>query len=64
MLHWTGPVPLTGIEPNYIDTFVVQKNGQYHAFTKNEDNGQKHVEHAVASQLQGPYTFVQKGTSP
>jgi hypothetical protein len=52
---------MTGIEPNYIDTFVVAKNGEYHAFAKNENNGKKHVEHAVAKNVEGPYEFVQTG---
>lgn len=36
-------------------------SNQYHIFTKAESNGQKHVEHAVASSLTGPYSFIQTG---
>jgi len=36
-------------------------SNQYHIFTKAETNGKKHVEHAVASSLTGPYTFLQTG---
>jgi hypothetical protein len=56
---WDGGVKMTGIEPNYIDTFVVRADATYHAFTKNEDA--KVIEHATASALGGPYTFVGKG---
>ncbi|KAI5838322.1 arabinosidase [Morchella snyderi] len=58
---WTGPVLMTGIGPNYIDTFVVwdEESGLYHAYTKNEST--KYLEHATASNLAGPWTFVQTG---
>ncbi|HYQ00733.1 MAG TPA: glycoside hydrolase family 43 protein [Polyangiaceae bacterium] len=55
---WDAPVPL-GIGPNYIDTFVVKVDAQYHAFTKNETT--KFIEHATADALKGPWTFVGKG---
>src|SRR6478736_6573053 len=55
---WDAPVPL-GIGPNYIDTFVVKVDAQYHAFTKNETT--KFIEHATADALTGPWTFVGKG---
>ncbi|KAL7269759.1 hypothetical protein RUND412_007561 [Rhizina undulata] len=60
LLDWSDPVVLDGIGPNYIDTFLIQyPAGVYHAFTKNETG--KHVEHAIASSVTGPYTFVQTG---
>lgn len=40
---------------------ALRYSGQYHLFTKAESNGQKHVEHAVAKSLTGPYTFAQTG---
>ncbi|KAK7047341.1 hypothetical protein VNI00_006572 [Paramarasmius palmivorus] len=61
---WSGPVVMSGISNSglgYIDTFPVYYNNQYHIFTKAETNGKKHVEHAVASSLTGPYNFVQTG---
>ncbi|KAF9522780.1 arabinosidase [Crepidotus variabilis] len=61
---WSGPTVMSGISNSglgYIDTFPVYYNNQYHIFTKAESNGQKHVEHAVASALTGPYSFVQTG---
>lgn len=61
---WSGPVVLSGISNaglGYIDTFPVFFNNQYHIFSKAETDGKKHVEHAVASSLTGPYSFVQTG---
>jgi len=61
---WSGPVVMSGISNaglGYIDTFPVYFNNQYHLFTKAESDGQKHVEHAVASSLTGPYSFIQTG---
>ncbi|HKO53937.1 MAG TPA: glycoside hydrolase family 43 protein [Polyangiaceae bacterium] len=55
---WSPPTPL-GIGPNYIDTFVVKIGAGYHAFTKDETT--KFIEHATASALTGPWTFVGKG---
>lgn len=62
LTSWTGPVAMSGIGPNYIDTFVVwdEESGMYHAYTKNETS--KYLEHAVAYNLAGPWTFVQTGT--
>ncbi|KAI5787578.1 arabinosidase [Pyronema domesticum] len=57
--EWSDPKLMTGVGPNYIDTFLVQEGGIYHAFSKNEDT--KFVEHAVADQILGPYSFVQTG---
>ena len=59
LTNWAAPVVLAGIQPNYIDTFVVRSGSTYHAFTKQETT--KYVEHAVASSLNGPYTFVGTG---
>ena len=36
-------------------------SNEYHIFTKAGSNGKKHIEHAVASSLTGPYEFVQTG---
>jgi hypothetical protein len=52
-----GPTPL-GITGGYIDTFVVIVGTTYHAFTKNE--AENMIEHATASNLLGPWTFVGK----
>jgi len=55
---WDPPVEM-GIGPNYIDTFVVKSGTTYHAFSKNETT--KYVEHATASTLDGPWTWVGTG---
>jgi hypothetical protein len=44
-----------GIGPGYIDTFILTIGSTYHAFTKNSAT---YVEHATATNLQGPWTFV------
>jgi hypothetical protein len=54
---WSGPVAIH-IGPNYIDTFIVKIGSTYHAFTKNETT--TYIEHATASNLIGPWTFVGK----
>lgn len=56
---WAAPVQLSGIGPNYIDTFIVRSGSTYHAFSKNETT--KYIEHATASSLNGPYTWVGTG---
>lgn len=56
---WSSATVLSGISPNYIDTFIVRSGNTYHAFTKNETT--KYIEHATASALTGPYTFVGTG---
>ncbi|KAK7687103.1 hypothetical protein QCA50_009604 [Cerrena zonata] len=64
LTSWSGPVVMSGISNaglGYIDSFPVFFNGKYHLFTKAESNGQKHVEHAVANSLTGPYQFAQTG---
>lgn len=56
---WSAPTVLSGISPNYIDTFIVKIGSTYHAFTKNETT--KYIEYATASSLTGPYTFQKTG---
>ncbi|GAB2573015.1 hypothetical protein GCM10027168_02420 [Streptomyces capparidis] len=56
---WSAPVLLSGISPNYIDTFIVKIGSTYHAFTKNETT--KYIEYATATSLTGPYTFRRTG---
>jgi hypothetical protein len=56
---WSAPTVLAGIQPNYIDTFIVRIGSTYHAFTKNETT--KFVEYATAGGLTGPYTFQRTG---
>lgn len=55
---WTSPVAL-GIPANYIDSFVVKTGTTYHNFLKNETT--KYIEHATATSLNGPWTFVGTG---
>lgn len=55
---WTSPVAL-GIPANFIDSFVVKVGGTYHNFLKNETT--KYIEHATATSLNGPWTFVGTG---
>ena len=54
-----APTALSGIQPNYIDTFIVKVGSTYHAFTKNETT--KFIEYATASTFTGPYTFRRTG---
>ncbi|WP_181957685.1 glycoside hydrolase family 43 protein [Streptomyces paludis] len=56
---WSSPTVLSGISPNYIDTFIVKTGSTYHAFTKNETT--KYIEYATASSLTGPYTLRRTG---
>jgi hypothetical protein len=46
-----------GIGPGYIDTFIVTIGATYHAFTKSNAT---YIEHATATSLQGPWTFIGK----
>ncbi|WP_439658652.1 glycoside hydrolase family 43 protein [Lentzea sp. HUAS TT2] len=55
---WSSPVAL-GIPANFIDSFLVKVGGTYHNFLKNETT--KYVEHATATSLNGPWTFVGTG---
>ena len=59
LTSWSSPTPLIGLGPNYIDLFVVKVGNTYHAFVKNETT--KYIEHATATKLTGPYTFVGTG---
>jgi hypothetical protein len=45
-----------GIGPGYIDTFIVTIGTTYHAFTKKQAT--LYIEHATATSLDGPWTFV------
>ena len=54
-----GAGTFIGIGPGYIDTFIVKTAGTYHAFAKKEVT--KFIEHATASNLDGPWTFVGVG---
>jgi beta-galactosidase GanA len=56
---FADPVPMQGLQNNYIDTFVVQHEGRYVAFTKNETT--KHIELATAPSLAGPWTLLKTG---
>ncbi|MFF5360708.1 glycoside hydrolase family 43 protein [Streptomyces scabiei] len=56
---WSAPTRLSGIGPNYIDTFIVKIGSTYHAFTKNETT--KYIEYGTASSLTGPYTITKTG---
>jgi len=53
------PVPMQGLEKNYIDTFVIQHEGRFVAFTKNETT--KFIEMATAPSVDGPWTFQKTG---
>ncbi|SFR03575.1 Glycosyl hydrolases family 43 [Lentzea waywayandensis] len=55
---WSSPVVL-GIPANFIDSFLVKVGGTYHNFLKNETT--KYIEHATATSLNGPWTFVGTG---
>lgn len=57
LTKWGAPTAI-GIGPNYIDTFIVKVGATYHAFPKNETT--KYIEHATATSLTGPWTFVGK----
>ncbi|MDB5455206.1 MAG: Beta-galactosidase, partial [Caulobacter sp.] len=56
---WSAPRPLSGLGPNYIDTFVVKAGGLYNAFAKNETS--KFIELATAPALEGPWTLKGAG---
>jgi hypothetical protein len=58
LTKWSGPTTI-GIEPNYIDTFVVKLGSTYHAIAKNESS--KFIEHATAPSLTGPWKWVGTG---
>lgn len=56
MTSWSGPTYI-GIAGNYIDTFIVKVGSTYHALSK----GPTWIEHATASSLTGPWTFIGTG---
>jgi hypothetical protein len=58
LTSWSAPTAI-GIGPNYIDTFIVKSGSTYHAFPKNETT--KYIEHATATNLAGPWTWVGTG---
>ncbi|WP_158851305.1 glycoside hydrolase family 43 protein [Saccharothrix deserti] len=55
---WTSPTAL-GIPANYIDSYIVKVGSTYHNFLKNETT--KYIEHATATSLNGPWSFVGTG---
>jgi hypothetical protein len=57
LTSWSGPTAL-GIGADYIDTYVAKLGSTYHAFIKSETT--RYLEHATASSLTGPWTFVGK----
>jgi hypothetical protein len=56
---FSAPAVLGGIQPNYIDTFIVKIGSTYHAFAKNETT--KFIEYATATSFTGPYTMRRTG---
>jgi len=58
LTSWSGATAI-GITPNHIDTFIVKVGSVYHAFSKNETT--LYIEHATASSLTGPWTWVGTG---
>lgn len=59
LTRFAAPTPMRGLEQNFIDTFVIQHDGRYVAFTKNETT--KFIERATAPSLQGPWTLDRTG---
>lgn len=57
LTSFSAPVAIIG--PNVIDTIVVKVGSVYHAFPKNATT--QYIEHATASSLNGPYTYVGTG---
>ncbi|MGA9659830.1 MAG: beta-galactosidase, partial [Asticcacaulis sp.] len=57
--RFDAPKAMTGLSGNYIDTFVVNADGRYTAFTKNETS--KNIELATADRLLGPWTLSKSG---
>jgi hypothetical protein len=58
LTSWSSAVDM-GIGTNHIDTFPVKSGSTYHVFCKNEST--KYIEHATASSLTGPWTWVGTG---
>ncbi len=61
LTSWSTPVALTGLTPDYIDSFVVKIGKVYNIFAKNDQANSKYIERATATKLTGPYTFVGTG---
>ncbi|NCT84174.1 MAG: family 43 glycosylhydrolase [Comamonadaceae bacterium] len=59
LTKFSAPLPMQGLENNYIDTFVVHHEGRYVAFAKNETS--KFIELATAPALAGPWTLQKTG---
>ena len=57
--RFAAPEPMRGLEKNFIDTFVIQQDGHYVAFVKNETT--KFIERATAPALHGPWTLDRTG---
>ncbi len=54
---FSAPVAIIG--PNVIDTIIVKVGSVYHAFPKNATT--QYIEHATASSMNGPWTYVGTG---
>ncbi|ESQ76146.1 beta-galactosidase [Asticcacaulis sp. AC402] len=54
-----APVPMDGLQGNYIDTFTIAWGKTYVAITKNETT--KQLELATADKLMGPWKIVRRG---
>jgi hypothetical protein len=63
LTNWSTATALVGLAEtataNYIDSDVIKIGKTYHLFVKNDHN--KLIEHATATTLGGPYTFVGRG---
>lgn len=59
LTQWSDPIPLQGLQGNFIDTFVVASESGYSAFVKNETT--KHIELATAKSLTGPWKLEKTG---
>ncbi len=59
LANWSTPKPLSGLGPNFIDTFVVREGGLYNAFAKNETS--KFIELWTAPSLDGPWQLKGAG---
>jgi hypothetical protein len=58
LTSWNGPIDM-GIGINHIDGCVIKSRSVYHCFIKNETT--RYLEHATASSLTGPWTWVGTG---
>lgn len=57
--QWSAPKRLTGLQGNFIDTFIVSTDKGYTAFIKNETT--KFIELATAKSLYGPWKIEKTG---